>query len=143
MAGKHTDEDLHPPNRTRQKTLHVLVAIALGGALGALARHGLDRGWTTDPGGFPWSTLVENVLGSFLLGVIVVAVTEKRSGHPLLYPFLGTGLMGGFTTFSTYAVDAVTRDSSGVATIYAVVTLVGALAAAWLGVQLTRSIGAR
>jgi CrcB protein len=118
----------------------VIAVIAAGGALGALARLGVS---TVLPhhGGFPLSTVLENVLGCFLLGALLVVLTELRRPHPLVRPFLGTGVLGGFTTFSTYAVDAVTRDSVGVAVLSVVLTLVLALAGSWAGVVTVRRIG--
>jgi len=134
------DPDLTVPKQ--QPLSRVLVVIALGGALGASARYGVGSAWPTG-GGFPWSTFAVNVLGCLLLGALLVGLTELRGGHPLLRPFLGTGVLGGFTTFSTYAVDGVTRDAAGLAAGYVAATLGAALLATWVGVTLTRRIGLR
>ena len=83
----------------------VLVVIALGGGSGALARYGITLGMPPAPGQFPWATFVVNLLGCFLIGVLMVLITEVWSAHRLLRPFLGVGVLGGFTTFSTYAVE--------------------------------------
>ncbi len=118
----------------------VVAVIAAGGALGALARLGLNSA-LPHGGGFPLSTVLENVVGSLLLGVLTVVLTELRPAHRLVRPFLGTGVLGGFTTFSTYAVESVTRDSGAVAVAYIVVTLVLALGASWCGVVVARRLG--
>jgi CrcB protein len=107
--------------------LPVLAAVASGGALGALARYGISVAWPHDPGTFPWSTWTINVTGCFLIGVLM-AVTS----HRLLRPFLATGVLGGFTTFSTWAVD-VQRAPAGVALLNLAATLIGALLAVWVG----------
>ena len=118
----------------------VLAVIAAGGALGSLARYGVNVA-LPHSSGFPLSTFGENVVGCFVLGVLLVVLTELRRPHRLVRPFLGTGFLGGFTTFSTYAVDSVTRDSAAVAALYLVGTLVVALAASWAGVAVTRRLG--
>lgn len=111
----------------------VLGAVAAGGVLGALARYGLTETVRPGPNGFPWATFAVNVLGCFAIGVLL-AVLSPRS-HPLLRPFLGTGILGGFTTFSTYAVDTehLLGHRPAVAILYFFGTLVAALAAVRLG----------
>ncbi|MFC9325918.1 fluoride efflux transporter CrcB [Kitasatospora sp. NPDC057015] len=116
--------------------------VAAGGALGASARYAAGLWWPT--GGaeeFPWTTLLVNVAGCAVIGVFLVAVTEGRPVHPLVRPFFGTGVLGGFTTFSTYAVDvhrllAEGRPGAGLA--YLGLTLFAALAAVWAAAGLTR-----
>ncbi|GGL46605.1 fluoride efflux transporter FluC [Nocardia jinanensis] len=141
------DIDLRdPPQRAELTASHgaILAVIAAGGALGALARYGLTVYWPTPAGGFPWAVFVINVTGSFLLGVLMVVITELRPAHPLLRPFLGVGVLGGFTTFSTYANDIrslLEPDSAVVGAVYLVSTLFAAVAACALGIGLTRRIG--
>lgn len=77
--------------------------VALGGIVGSLARYGLAAAIPHAEGGFPWATFLTNVTGCLAIGVLFARLTPKS--HPLLRPFLGTGVLGGFTTFSTYAVD--------------------------------------
>lgn len=84
----------------------VLGAVAVGGGLGALGRYGLAVLWPAAPGTFPWATLVTNALGCAVIGVFMVLLDEVWHPHRLVRPFFGTGVLGGFTTFSTYAVDA-------------------------------------
>ncbi|MFI6043995.1 fluoride efflux transporter CrcB [Nocardia sp. NPDC051321] len=139
------DIDLHNPDqRCELSSTHgvVLAVIAVGGALGALARYGLTLAWPAPAGGFPWAVFTINVAGSFLLGVLMVVITEIRPAHPLVRPFLGVGMLGGFTTFSTYAEDIralLDPDTVVVAAVYLVATLVVALLATTAGVLLARA----
>jgi CrcB protein len=121
-----------------------LAAIAAGGVIGTLCRYALGLALSAPPGHFPWATFVVNVSGCALIGVLVVMVTEGWPGaHPLLRPFLATGVLGGYTTFSTYAVD-VTRladaRAGGTAVAYLFGTLVAALTATYLGVLVARLV---
>jgi CrcB protein len=84
----------------------VLGAVAAGGVLGAEARAGIAAGLPVPTGGCPVATLLINATGCLLIGVLMVLVAEAGRGHPLARPFLGVGVLGGFTTFSGYAVDA-------------------------------------
>ena len=118
-----------------------VVAVALGGVLGSLARWAVGLLAPIPPGGFPWGTLGVNVLGSLLMGVLVVVVTEVRETHPLVRPFFGTGVLGGFTTFSTFAVDAeVLLDGGhlGTSLAYVAATIVGAVGACALATAVAR-----
>lgn len=118
-----------------------LAAVAVGGAAGALGRYGLGLAFPHAAGTFPWATFVINVTGCLLIGALIVLVTEWREAHPLVRPLLGTGVLGGYTTFSTYAVDAHQLLGAGrvaAAGAYVAGTLVAALAATWLGLTLTR-----
>jgi CrcB protein len=113
----------------------VLAVVAAGGVLGAMARWAVGLAWPTPLGHVPWATLTINVVGCLLIGLLIAAVT-RRPRHRLLRPFLGTGVLGGFTTFSGYAVDAVRlmqHGSVGSVAVYAGGTLLGALAATWIG----------
>jgi fluoride exporter len=84
----------------------VLAVVAAGGIIGAEARYGLSRLLPTPAGGFPVGTLLVNTSGCLLMGALMVLVLEAGRGHPLTRPFLGVGVLGGYTTFSGYAVDA-------------------------------------
>lgn len=89
-----------------------LIQVALGGAIGASARYLTNVATFRFFGpGFPWGTVVVNVLGSFLMGVLVV-VLAQLSGNRLA-PLLMTGVLGGFTTFSAFSLDAVTLWERG------------------------------
>lgn len=121
-----------------------LVAVAAGGTLGALARYAIGLGLPHLPGTFPLTTFLINVAGCLLIGVLLVVVTEWTTAPALLRPFLATGVLGGFTTFSTYAVDTGELLGAGriaTACAYLVGTLAAALAATWLGMRLARAAG--
>jgi CrcB protein len=140
-----TDLDLRRarPPRHRRDDATMLATIAAGGATGAAARHLIGQAWPTPPGAFPASTLVINVLGCALIGVLMVLITEVWSRQRLLRPFLGTGVLGGFTTFSTYTVD-IQRLSAGAhlgtALLYLILTPIGALVAVWGTATTTRHL---
>ncbi|PWJ04589.1 chromosome condensation protein CrcB [Streptomyces sp. NWU49] len=151
MGGTH----LHPhPDHTPGTRWPVVAAVAAGGAVGALLRYGVSRlwrngsdahaVWRTGEAAFPWTTLVINVVGCFLMGVLTVALKERFTRSPrLLNPFLGTGVLGGFTTFSSYTDDArrlFENDQAAAAIGYLVLTAAGALAGVALGVALARIV---
>ncbi|MGW4159098.1 FluC/FEX family fluoride channel [Streptomyces sp. NPDC004788] len=123
--------------------LPVVGVVAAGGALGAVARYAAILAWPTPAGAFPWTILAVNAVGCAVLGVVMVLATETVSPpHPLLRPFLGTGVCGGFTTFSTYALDSQRLLAAGdVArgTIYLAATALTALAAVAAAVLATRA----
>ncbi|MFE7503602.1 MULTISPECIES: fluoride efflux transporter CrcB [unclassified Streptomyces] len=128
---------------TKNPQTAVVAVVALGGATGACARYGAGLLWPTAAGGFPWTTLVVNVVGCAVIGVFMVVISEVWAAHRLVRPFFGTGVLGGFTTFSTYAVDIeqlVSKDRAGTGLVYLGVTLLAALAAVWSAVWLTRRV---
>ncbi len=143
--GIDPDVDLHrPADRTelRQHPVAVLVAVGAGGALGSLLRW-----WLSVPvpsHAIPWSVLWINVSGCLAIGVLLVLLTEVAADpQPLLRPFLGTGVLGGFTTMSTYAdhVFLLVRTGESIAALgYLTGTLAGALLAVTVGVVLTRKL---
>jgi fluoride exporter len=121
----------------------VLAAIAAGGVLGAEARFGISLALPYRAGGWPWATLLINASGCLLIGVLMVAVTEPTRAHRLLRPFLGVGLLGGYTTFSAYSVELVQllgAGRPGPALAYLVLTPVAALGAVWVGATGTRAL---
>lgn len=132
------DVDLHVSADRTELGAHpaaVLGAIAAGGVLGALARAGAQTAVPHPPTGFPWATFGVNLAGCLLIGVLMAVLTARPAG-PLVRPFLGVGVLGGFTTFSTYAVDVqrtVAAGAPGTALAYLAATLVGALLAVWTG----------
>jgi len=93
----------------------VLLVISIGGGLGALARYGIGGWWPPQPGHVPWSTFVINVVGCLAIGILMVLITEVWVAHRLLRPFLGIGVLGGFTTFSTYSLEVRRLLESGAA----------------------------
>ncbi|MFF5258206.1 fluoride efflux transporter FluC [Actinomadura viridis] len=141
-AGRTAD----PPTRRRRPALRgapwaTLGAISAGGVLGALARYGLTAAFGHGPAEFAWAAFAVNATGCLLIGVLMVAVTEVWQAHPLARPFLGVGILGGFTTFSTYVVDVQLAFRAGApftALAYLAATPVCALLAVYAGVRLTR-----
>ncbi|MGW0537161.1 fluoride efflux transporter FluC [Streptomyces sp. NPDC003032] len=110
----------------------ILAAVAVGGGIGAAARYGASLVWPVAADGFPWSTLAVNAVGCAVIGVFMVLITKVWEAHRLVRPFFGTGVLGGFTTFSTYAVDIERLVSGGHARTglaYLGLTLLMALAA--------------
>jgi fluoride exporter len=127
-------------------TWDVVAVIAAGGALGSLARWGLDQGLVAGSSGFPWATFVENICGCLALGVLMVLVQEvwPAVGRArLLRPFAGVGLLGGWTTFSTYALDTrglLAGGHDGTAAAYLVGSVLVGLLAVWAGIAVTESL---
>ncbi|MFJ2645813.1 fluoride efflux transporter FluC [Streptomyces sp. NPDC087420] len=140
------DVDLHLPAHRAEtgggRRGPVLAVISVGGAAGASARYGADVLWPTAPDAFPWTTFGINVLGCALIGVLMVLITEDgRSAHPLVRPFFGVGVLGGFTTFSTYALDfhdLLRRHEDATALAYGAGTVAGAMTAVWAAALATR-----
>lgn len=121
--------------------LPVLAAVAAGGAIGSAGRYGLAAALPHQPTDFPWATFITNAAGCFAIGVLMVVVAQVLPGRPLLRPFLGVGVLGGFTTFSTYALEIqrmVDAGARGTAMAYLAGTVIAALAAAYAGSRVTR-----
>ncbi|MGW0577380.1 fluoride efflux transporter CrcB, partial [Streptomyces sp. NPDC002920] len=126
--------------------LPVVAVVAAGGGIGAAARYAAALWWPTRTGGFPWTTFWVNIVGCAVIGVFLVLITEVLTVHRLVRPFFGTGVLGGFTTFSTYAVDIQRLADGGrtaTALAYLAATLCAALAAVWLAATATRQVFAR
>ncbi|WP_413471315.1 fluoride efflux transporter CrcB [Streptomyces noursei] len=139
----YLDRVRRPRRGQRTDQWPVLGAISVGGALGAVARYGASLAWPTAAGAFPWTTLVINVLGCAVIGTFMVVIADLRSAHRLVRPFFGTGVLGGFTTFSTYVVDVqrlVERGRAGMALSYLALTVLSALAAVWAAAAVTRRL---
>ena len=109
----------------------VVGAVSVGGALGAVARYAATRGFPDVPTSFPWTIFTVNVVGSFLLALLPSLVYVRR--HPHLPPLLGTGVLGGFTTLSTYSEQSRALVAAG-RTALAATYVLGTLAAALLAV---------
>ncbi|HYY10809.1 MAG TPA: CrcB family protein [Kineosporiaceae bacterium] len=126
-----------------QHPLALLAAVALGGVVGSEARYALTVAFP-DGDGVPWTTFAVNVLGCLAIGVLMAGV-RRRWGvrRPLLRPFAGVGVLGGFTTFSAYAVGVERLLDAGrlaPALAYVVLTPVAAVAAAAAGLTLGRRV---
>ncbi|MFC9297867.1 CrcB family protein [Streptomyces sp. NPDC057011] len=138
------DVDLHVPAQAAEPQGRVLAAVAAGGAVGASARYGISLLWPAAPGTFPWATFWINAGGCALIGVLMVLIGEGgRTAHPLVRPFAGTGVLGGFTTFSAYAVDfsrLLDEGEAPLALAYAGLTVAAALGAVWMAASVTRRV---
>jgi CrcB protein len=124
----------------------VLLAIALGGMLGASARYELAQAFPAHSGGFPRATFLANISGSFVLGALLVLLLERFPPTRYLRPFLATGVLGAYTTMSTYQVETalLLKDRHfAVAASYSLGSLIAGLAAAYLGIVIGRSTSAR
>jgi CrcB protein len=120
----------------------IVAAVSAGGMLGALVRYGIATAWPHAATGFPWATFTINVTGCLLIGMLMIAITDVWPGQRLLRPFLGTGILGGYTTFSTYIVDAqhlLDHGAALTALTYLTATVVCALVAVWVGTALMRA----
>ena len=127
--------------------LPLLVAVAVGGAVGCLARYGIGLALPTPPTGWPTGTFLANLAGALLLGLLLegLARTGPDTGWRQLARLgLGTGLLGAFTTYSTLAVelDLLVRDgTAALAAGYAVASTLGGLIAAGAGIALAGALG--
>jgi CrcB protein len=137
-----------PERRGRREVLRVRPYLwaAAGGALGALGRWAVATTLPGDP--WPWATLAVNLLGCFLIGVLLAGLAERRPVATWPRPFLGAGVLGGFTTHSTFAVEVVRAAEDGAVALaagYVVASVVGGLLAVVLGALAVRAVvgGAR
>ena len=124
----------------------VLAVIALGEILGATARYGLARALPTSPGQFPWATFWTNMSGSFVLGFLLVVLLDRARSHRLLRPFLATGILGAYTTMSTYLVETavlIKDGHAGVGVTYALSSVVVGVLLAFAGMLGARQIAPR
>ena len=121
-----------------------VIAIALGGALGALSRYfvvGLVTDWLGKE--FPYGTLFVNIAGSFLMGILYVVVVQKMHVSPELKSILMVGFLGAFTTFSTFSLEAFNFISQGLllnAVTYVLSSVILCILALWAGVSLAKLI---
>lgn len=140
------DVDLHVPAQRRERVSGqwpVVAAVSTGGGIGAAARYGASLLWPTAPGTFPATTFAINAIGCAVIGVFMVVITDAWAAHRLVRPFFGTGVLGGFTTFSTYAVDIrklVDGGHAGTGLAYLAATALTAIASVWAAAALTRRV---
>ena len=123
-----------PSGRTRPD---VLAVVALGGMLGASARYGIAQWLPTRPDRFPWATFWTNMSGSFLLGLLLMLLLERLPPTRLVRPFLATGILGAFTTMSTYQVETALLIKDGhplTGIVYGLGSLAAGLALAYTGI---------
>ena len=122
--------------------MKTLLAVALGGALGSLGRYGFGIVATKWLGtGFPWGTLGVNVIGGFVMGVVVGLGALKFNLDPTLRAFLTVGILGGFTTFSAFSLDAalmLEKHQNLAAAIYILSSVCLSIGALFAGLRLVR-----
>jgi len=124
--------------------MNQIMAIAIGGALGSVLRFGLSsftHGWLGR--GFPYGTLAVNVLGSLAMGVLFILLVERVAESSVLRAGLLIGLLGGFTTFSSFSIETMNLIEQGAlaraaTNVLASVTL--CLGATWVGMVLGRQL---
>ncbi len=127
------------------RRLPAVLAVAAGGVVGGCGRYGLDLLVPTRATGFPWPTFAANVAGSFCLALLLVLVLEVWPPTRYVRPFLAVGLLGSFTTFSTWMVEfdqLLAHGAPMVAGAYLAASVLTGLAAASLGLVLGRGIAA-
>lgn len=126
---------------SRSRELQTVAFVAAGGVVGAVCRYEAGVLWPTASMSFPWTTLGINLLGSLGLAVVVVLAADAWPHRSWLRPLIGTGVIGGFTTFSTFSVDVqrlLTNGQAPIAISYLALTLAGCGASTWAGAQLSR-----
>ena len=118
-----------------------MVLVAVGGGVGSALRYGLTRRIGVDATGFPTATFAVNVLGSLVLGLLIGMLATRFSSDVRAGLFVG--LLGGFTTYSTFAFEtvALTREGTpGIALAYVVASIVVGLGLAWVGLVVGESL---
>ncbi|WP_372802716.1 fluoride efflux transporter CrcB [Paracoccus seriniphilus] len=121
--------------------MNPFLQVAIGGAVGATARYGVYRAIAWHGPGFPIATGVVNVLGSLLMGMLAILLSHRFGNH--YAPLLLTGVLGGFTTFSAFTLDALTlweRGQTGGALVYVFCSVILSLAAVIAGLAIGRGI---
>jgi CrcB protein len=122
-----------------------LLAIACGGALGALARVGVAEAWPASAGRWPWATFAVNIAGALMLGYFVTRLQERLPISTLRRPLLATGLCGALTTFSTVQVELLRmadRHAYGLAAGYLLASVLGGYLAVFASSALVRRVRA-
>jgi fluoride exporter len=123
-----------------------LAAVFAGGAIGTLARAGLEELAGADPGRWPWPTFIVNIVGAFLLGYFVTRLLERLPTSSYRRPLLGTGLCGGLTTFSTMQVETIKmleHHHYGLAIGYTVASIAAGLLAVYVATAMVRRVRVR
>ena len=124
--------------------MNTVIAIALGGAFGAVARHFVEL-WSgmVLGDGFPWGTLTVNVVGCFAMGVLVELMALAWSPSVEMRAFLTVGILGALTTFSTFSLDIAVLHGRGetlLAASYVLVSVVASIVAIFVGLAVMRAI---
>lgn len=127
---------------TATNRVWVVLAVAVGGALGTVVRYELALAEPVGTGRFPWATFTVNIVGAFVLGLAATALVDPWRPTWILRPFVAVGFCGGLTTFSTWMVESVllVRDGdAGLAVAYLAVSLVLGFVAVVAGVLVARA----
>ena len=123
--------------------MKLLLLAVSGGALGAGARQLVNVGFGSwSDGGFPWATLTVNVVGCFLMGVLIETLALRFGGSLELRTFLATGILGGFTTFSAFSMDfahLAQRGDLALGLVYVAASVLLSIAAVFAGLAITRA----
>ena len=122
----------------------ILAAVGVGGAIGSMARY-LVAGFVQNPSwnGFPYGIFIVNVTGGFVMGLLVEGMALKFNVSPVTRAFLTTGVMGGYTTFSTFSLEAamlIQRHAYGQASVYIAGSALLSIFALFAGLWLMRAI---
>lgn len=121
-----------------------VVLVGVAGSFGAVSRYlldGLVSRWAG--GGFPWGTLVVNVSGCFLVGLLTTLLTEQLLSYPTARIAVSIGFIGAYTTFSTFAYESVRQlqgGAVGLAVANVVASVVVGLGAAWIGIVVGKAL---
>jgi CrcB protein len=146
VARIEQEESEFEPGQGMRAQSGVLLAIAIGGALGALARYGISRGIHVPKDGFPWATFWTNVGGAFVLGLFLTVAISRFPSSRYPRPFFAIGFLGAFTTFSTMAVETVTLIKDGdvlLGVVYLLASIVAGLLVAYVGIVAGRAVAPR
>lgn len=140
-AGQSNRNDRRRRPRRSGPNAAMMIAIGIGGVIGALSRYVLEQTFPPQTGHIPWVVFVINVTGSALLGLLLVILVEQFSRARLARLVMGTGIIGAYTTFSTFMVGAVDVARSGhvaTAAVYVVLSIVCGLGAVAGGIAIGR-----
>jgi fluoride exporter len=125
--------------------MNPIILVMSGGAIGAGLRYGLSRALPVSAGGWPWPTFAANVLGGLAMGVLTAWVLRGDNSAEPLRLFVGVGVMGGFTTFSAFSLEMmqmVERGQMGLATGYALASVLLAVGALFVGMMMAKAVWA-
>ncbi len=136
--GGRRHESVTQRPRVRRSQLVIVLALGCGGVVGALARYVMLLTLPITQGQFPWNTFIINVTGSAVLGFLLILLIEQFPKGRLARPFIGTGVIGAYTTFSTFEIDTLLlfrghHLMTGVS--YIIASLLSGLLAMWLGMS--------
>jgi CrcB protein len=124
--------------------MKMILAVALGGALGSVGRYVIAGTIMRSVGGvFPWGTLAVNVIGGLIMGALIELMALAWSPTPALRAFLTVGLLGGFTTFSAFSLETATmieRGAWGPAGAYVATSVIASIGGLFAGLWLVRAL---